>query len=267
MNTPQLLPLARINRRFYDLTLRIIHTRLTDAASLPLHEIILEAYHPSAKLSTPYLHCDYLGTNGLEGYTEDEDRQLSFSQLHGLYSRFRPIVQEENRRGRARYPSVSGNNGTTQVAGEDDEFTASISVNLDEGEMFSQLCVMTNLVKSGPRRGVFLSHVNISDGVVRVFRRWLKAQLSEAGGNASKEEPILWTDRSRTVGLKFRVRENLDARRPALWSDADDEDLPISYTLVYEELLIRTSTLLLEVEKSEDQEVSNTGNAIIIASI
>lgn len=264
LTTVQLLPLARVNHRFHDLVLRIIHTRLTDAAWLPEHELILEAYHPSAKMSTPYLHCDYLGTDGLESYNEDEDKQLALGQLHGLYSRFRPVVQEENRRARARYPSVSGNGS----AAEDDDLTASVTVHLDEGEMFSQLCTLTNIVKTGPRRGLFLSHVNVNDGVVRVFRRWLKAKASsDAGEGACDEDPILWTNRHKTVGLRFRVHENVDSTRPAARSEAEEEDLPVSYTLVYEELLVRTSSLLLEVEKSQDQEVTSTGKAIVIASL
>lgn len=261
MTTLQLLPAARINRRFHDLALRIIHTRLTDAAWLPDHELIFECYHPSAKISTPYLHCDYLGTDGLEGYTEDEEKQLTLSQMHNLYSRFRPVVQEENRRGRARYPTASGS-----AQAVEDDLMASVSVHLDDGEMFSQLCAVTNLVKTGPRRGLFLSHVNVNDGVVRVFRRWLAAKTATDAEGASDEDPILWTDRHKTVGIKFRVQQdNADMRRPTLW--ADDDDPPVAYTLVYEELLIRTSELLLEVEKSEAQEVTSTGKAIIIASL
>lgn len=260
LTTLQLLPLARINRRFHDLTLRIIHTRLTDAAWLPDHELILECYHPSAKISTPYLHCDYLGTDGLEGYTEDEDKQLTLSQMHNLYSRFRPVVQEENRRGRVRYPAASGS-----AQAVEDELTASVTVHLDDGEMFSQLCAVTNLVKTGPRRGLFLSHVNVNDGVVRVFRRWLAARTAMGAEGASDQDPILWTDRHKTVGIKFRVQQDdIATGRSVLW--ADDDDPSVSYTLFYEELLVRTSELLLEVEKSEAQEVTSTGKAIIIAS-
>lgn len=188
-------------------------------------------------------------------------------------------MQEGNRRGRARYPAtaaVAATATTQDGAGEegatnDDDLTASATVQLDEGEMFSQLCAQTNLVKTGPHRGLFLSHVNINDGVVRVFRRWLKARASGSDGD---EDPILWTDRKKTVGLKFRVTENVDAtaaatttRRPTVWSRVEDEDPAVSYTLVYEELVVRTSTLLLEVEKAEAQEVTSTGKAIIIASL
>lgn len=179
---------------------------------------------------------------------------MTFGQLHNLYSRFRPVVQEENRRARTRYPSAS-------AAQPEDDDTASLTVHLDDGEMFSQLCTVTNLVKTGPRRGLFLSHVNINDGVVRVFRRWLRAR---AAGEETTD-PILWTDRHKNVGLKFRVCEDVD-QRPAIWSEAE-EDPPVSYTLVYEEVLVRTSRLLVNVEKSEDQEVTSTGKAIVIASL
>lgn len=257
LTTLQLLPLARISRRFHDLTLRVIHTRLTNAAFIPEHELILECYHPSAKISTPYLHCDYLGTDGLHGYEEDEEKQLSFSQLGQLYSRFRPVVQEENRRARRGRQSVS-----VGAAVEDDD-TARLTVSLDEGEMFSQLCCVTNMVKGSPRRGLFKSHVNINDGVVRVFRRWLRERASAKG---DAREDILWTDRQKNVGLRFKVREDVGARAgPAIWTQADeDEDLAVSYELEYQELVVRTSQLLLNVEKSEDQEVAHTDLGFVV---
>ncbi|KAK7748751.1 hypothetical protein SLS53_000775 [Cytospora paraplurivora] len=258
LKTLQLLPLARINHRFHDLTLRIIHTRLTNAAFIPEHELILECYHPAAKISTPYLNCDYLGTDGLHGYEEDEEKQLSFAQLGQLYSRFRPVVQEDDRRTRRRHPSVSGG-----VVPEDD--TARVTVSLDDCEMFSQLCCVTNMVKGSARKGLFLSHVNINDGLVRVFRRWLRERAS---GTGNAREDILWTDRQKNVGLRFKVREDLSARTgPAIWTEQDEEDRPVSYELEYQELVVRTSQLLLNVEKAEDQEVQHTGNAIVITSL
>ncbi|KAG6367019.1 hypothetical protein INS49_001201 [Diaporthe citri] len=243
MTTIQLLPLARVNRRFHDLAIRLIHTRLTNAAFLPEHELILECSHPSAKISTPYLQCNYLGTDGLSGY--EEEHQMSFGQFGQLYSRFRPVLQEENRRSRSRHPSVSGGG----VEGDD---TATVRVDLDDCEMFSQLCTVTNMVKTSSRKGLFLSHVNINEGVVRVFRRWLR-QCHK--GELKEQDQILWTDRKKNVGLRFKVRENVGARAgPA----DEDEDLPVSYELEYQEILVRTGQLLLKVEKAEDQEVHNT---------
>lgn len=257
MTTIQLLPLARVNRRFHDLAIRLIHTRLTNAAFLPEHELILECSHPSAKGSTPYLQCNYLGTDGLSGY--EEEHQMSFGQFGQLYSRFRPVLQEDNRRSRSRHPSVSRGG----VEGDD---TATVTVDLDDCEMFSQLCTVTNMVKTSSRKGLFLSHVNINEGVVRVFRRWLRQCHN---GELKGQDQILWTDRKKNVGLRFKVRENIGVRAgPAIRTQADeDEDLPVSYELEYQEILVRTGQLLLKVEKAEDQEVHSTGKAIVFASI
>ncbi|KAI9671046.1 MAG: hypothetical protein M1831_005131 [Alyxoria varia] len=67
-------------------------------------------------------------------------------------------------------------------------------VNLDSGELFSQLQATTTLVKIGPR-GLFFSTVAVSDGVMRVFRNWL-AEISKVtarhdeGGNACKAQEL-----------------------------------------------------------------------------
>lgn len=251
MTTTQLLPLARVNRRFHDLAIRLIHTRLTNAAFLPEHELILECSHPSAKISTPHLQCNYLGTEGLSGY--DEEHQMSFGQFGQLYSRFRPVLQEGNRTSRSRHPMLSGG------AAEGDD-TATVTVDLDDGELFSQLCTVTSMVKTSSRKGLFLSHVNINGGVVRVFRRWLRQCHN---GELKEQDQILWTDRQKNVGLRFKVRENVGARTAQV---DEDEDLPVSYELEYQEILVRTGQLLLKVEKAEDQEVHTQGKAIVIAS-
>lgn len=103
-------------------------------------------------------------------------------------------------------------------------------VYLDDGEMFSQLCTVTNVVKVGLRRGLFLSHVNINDGVVRVFRKWLAAAAAGTM-DADDAEQILWTERHKNVGLKFKVTETGDVRRPVLVDSG--EDPAVSYRLEY----------------------------------
>jgi hypothetical protein len=42
-----------------------------------------------------------------------------------------------------------------------------------DDESFAQLCTITNLVRMGPKPGLFRSHINMSDGVIRVWRDWL----------------------------------------------------------------------------------------------
>lgn len=214
--------------------------------------MILECYHPSAKLSTPYLNCDYIGTDGLDwpSAASDDDRgrvvgsedQLSFHELRAIYSRFRPVVQEENRRARSRYPrqqvfaaAVAQEVGSAADAAAEEAAPepepASHDVYLDDGELFTQLCTVTNLVKVGPKRGLFLSHVNVSDGLVRVWRDWL-SERAAAGPVEEGERAVLWADAGKNVGLRFRVVEKADAHRPVLV--AAGEDVPVSYTLEYE---------------------------------
>ncbi|KAK1783087.1 hypothetical protein QBC45DRAFT_153662 [Copromyces sp. CBS 386.78] len=259
--TRALLPLVRVNSHFYSVALHILHQRLLQAAALPEHRLILECYHPSAKLSTPYLYCDYLRTDKLgelgAGPNGDEEThgpepEPTLAGLKGLYSHFRPVVQEENRRPRLRYPRRSqqqqannNNNGAPSTEPVEDH-RPSEEVFLDEGELFSQLCCTTNLVKVGPKPGFFLSNVNVSDGVMRVWRSWLSDQTktptssvsssasssttdlhsskreAAAAEKAPEESPeerlarlakakaaraVLWADSERNVGVRFRVVE------------------------------------------------------------
>ncbi|KAK3398333.1 hypothetical protein B0T20DRAFT_205773 [Sordaria brevicollis] len=244
--TRALLPLVRVNSHFYSVALHILHQRLLQAAALPEHRLILECYHPSAKLSTPYLYCDYLRTDKLGAGPNGDDEahgpepEPTLAGLKSLYSHFRPVVQEENRRPRLRYPRRSqqqqqqeANNG--EASAEIKEHKPSEEIFLDEGELFSQLCCTTNLVKVGPKPGFFLSNVNVSDGVMRIWRSWLSDQTktptstapssassstTELHGKPIEETPeeraarlqkakaaraVLWADSERNVGVRFRV--------------------------------------------------------------
>lgn len=163
-------------------------------------------------------------------------------------------------------------------------------VHLDEGELFTQLCTVTNVVKEGPRHGLFISHVNVSDGVVRVWRDWLARHASknpsDGSGSPRNEEDILWADPGKNVGLRFRVVPGPAERMPLLTGPGDDA--PVSYVLEYEgehvhvlasdavsrltalvstELLVRSTELLLAVEKSEVHDVAFSSTAIIISGI
>ncbi|KAH8900305.1 F-box domain-containing protein, variant [Thozetella sp. PMI_491] len=281
LSTRDLLPLAQVSRHFMAAVLRILDHRLTQASRLPDQRLILECYHPSAKISTPYFFCDYLYTSPLEvGGTEEEAGDgRGLSTLNSLYSRFRPVVQEENRRARLRYPTQA--QAAVQAGSQDDAGPSqprpeperpAHDIAFDDGELFSQLCTVANLVKVGPKRGLFLSHVNISDAVIRVWRHWLAEQAVRTQAGAVEghlDDGILWADsRTRNVGLRFRVVEHEVAPQhgaPVLVGA--DEDLPVAYRLEYDELLVRTNQLLLMVEKSEEQEVATSGKAIVIASL
>ncbi|KAK0715058.1 hypothetical protein B0H67DRAFT_600816 [Lasiosphaeris hirsuta] len=269
--THSLLPLIAVSRRFYLVILRILRQRLLRAAPLPDHRLILECYHPSAKLSTPYLYCDYLYTDGLEPSSPSSypPRELADGNpitptLGMMYSHFRPVAQDENRRARRRYPRQAAARGDAAPPHTE---CPSQDILLDETEPFSQLCTVTNLVKMGPRPGLFLSHVNVGEGVMRVWRGWLAANAADA--DAHLQAPILWADASQNVGVRFRVTERREVGElgPVLLAVEDVDEVPVAYRLEFEELVVRAGRLLLSVERSEAQEVSTSGKALVIALI
>ena len=257
-----------MSRRFHDLIIRIVHTRLLLAASLKEHKLILECYHPSSKNTEPYLFCDYLGTPGLSNDKEGEGSAYTLGdgighlgRLGGLYSRFRPIRPEAEQRVFRSHPAgdVPGRPDSSTMFGNQpsrvDEATlchealVSHSVNLDSHELFSQLCVVTNLVQLGPRRGVFFSFVNVADGVVRIWREWLADRARKDGKELSEidssdqcgrvsddahlEARTLWVDSRKNVGVRVRIKER-EWRRDAPILLHRNEDPAVSYAMEYE---------------------------------
>ncbi|KAK6079665.1 f-box domain protein [Seiridium cupressi] len=221
--TQSLLPLALISHRFHGLVSRLHYARIVEAISLLDHELILECYHPSAKISTPYMFCDYLGTDGLE----EVGQNPGLKGIGELYSRYRPVLGEEHRRPRARYATKAVIEGSEQPINEQ----PSHDLYLESAELFSQLCTVINLIKVGPKRGLFLSYVNVIESVIRIWREWLARESSDATTKPPGSS-ILWTDSSQNFGLKLKVVEKPDTHAPILVGPG--EDPPVSYTLEYE---------------------------------
>jgi hypothetical protein len=143
---------------------------------------------------------------------------------------------------------------------------ASQNLFFNTGEQDSHLCTVTNLVKQDLEEDLFLSNVNISEGVARVQRDWLEEEsirtvLDRGRRDVSLEEHnkrIIWVDpRTRNVGLRFRVVKRESVYDTDVDVDAD-EDGPVSYRLEYEELLIRSNQLLLMTEESIAEELPLT---------
>ncbi|KAI1491553.1 hypothetical protein F5X96DRAFT_678311 [Biscogniauxia mediterranea] len=263
-STRSLLPIAAVCRRFRGLVGRLHYYRLVEATVLQDYEVILECYHPSNKLSTPSLHCEYLGTDGLSEAGAD----ANLENMNRLYTRFRPFLGDEQRRPRPRRPT------TTVLQGKEAPLAEgpTLELSLESGELLSQLCTVANLVKVGPRRGLFLSIAQVSDGVIRVWRDWLRTQAANSAALKQQrarprldDESILWTDSRKDVGIKFRVVEKEDVNAPVLVGPNDEP--PVSYVLEYQELIIRTNQLLLSLETSEAQQVTHAGKAIVVASM
>ncbi|KAK8011509.1 hypothetical protein PG990_010474 [Apiospora arundinis] len=256
--TREVLPLAGVCQRFHSLVARLHYARLVEALALRDHEIILECYHPTVKISTPP-SARRAGTPTLTG-------------LNALYSRFRPVQQEDDRRPRSRYPKRTVVEGLEQPTID----LPSHDVYLDAGELFSQLVTVTNLVKVEPTRKLIIDAINMTDGVIRVFRKWLASEAAAPAqgqqGNAENsrstmdaDSAILWADTKQNCGLRMRVVEKVDDQAGPVLVAADD-DPAISYKLEFEELLIRTNQLLLNVEKSKEQVVHTAGKALVIVS-
>ncbi|MCJ1478531.1 hypothetical protein MMC13_007211 [Lambiella insularis] len=309
-STQLLIPLAIVSHRFHNVVLRIVHTRLLLAASLKEHKLILECYHPSSKSTEPYLFCDYLGTPGLsdekegEGWAYDSSSSVGqIGRLGGLYSRFRPIRPEAEQRIFRPHPTgdVPGHPGTSttypsqnSLPFDEPESLVTHPINLDPHELFSQLCVVTNLVQLGPRRGVFYGFANVAEGVLRIWREWLasRAKADETRArksanaplddlersveqsnpksllgsiNAEDESRTLWIDSRRNVGIRVLVKERKWRREVPILLHRD-EDPAVSYELEYEELQVRTNHLLLAVERMLLEHENASGKAMIFGS-
>lgn len=245
--TLDLLSISLTSRRIYSLTLRILQHRLLETAQLKDHKLILEVFHPSTKLSTPYLFCDNIGTYGLHDAArasstsspldpQDDTAVGKLGQLATLYSHFRPLKPSPDEHKPVRVHPAGGTfdvpNG---LVDQHEEFVCQ-NIHLESHELFSQLQTITSLVKIGPRRGLFLSSVNISDDILRIWRPWLAEQASEGTKDAGDvrvkgTESLLWADAHQRVGLRLRVVEREEAT-PVLVPEG--EDAAVSYTLQYE---------------------------------
>lgn len=271
MTTPELLPLAPLSHRIYTIVLRILHNRLVIASELYSHSVLLECFHPSAKLTEPPYFCSYLGTDGLTTYDELPEHEKNLAKRLGdmrkMYSRFRPHRRELESGGRRVRPpgDIPGSRtfpGTARDGFEGD--TVKQILSLDANELFTQLIAQTYLVQIGPRHGLFSCPVEVQEGIIRVWREWLRdmtakkdgarpqrqenvEELGKGTGKASanevllletsddmKGDNILWVSSNKNTGIRFKVRERKLRRDIPILVRADEEDMPVSYEIEYD---------------------------------
>jgi hypothetical protein len=260
--TRDLLPLTRVSHRFHALILRILHYRLLIAASPKEYKLMLECYHPSDRLTEPHVFCTYLGTDGLSNKHEGQGSLYEnctaaeqLRRLMALYSRFRPEHSTEDRfpeplNWRPPTGAVMSPEGTPAADADADgdlaeegedlpegdiQFVKRL-VNLDGFEDFYQLCTDVSLAKVMPGTTRVLSMVGVENGLIRIWRDWLKGQaksrfgttvqsrtaFEQRGSGADRggfvdstamsmsneqDNGILWVDEKKNVGLKLRVKE------------------------------------------------------------
>ena len=154
------------------------------------------------------------------------------------------------------------------------------AINLDAHEMFTQLQTTTTLVTAGPRRGLLSNAVAASEGVVRIWRKWLhdqdqrrkkreKLNLKEPDEEQFpiQDESIRWVnDAHENVGVRFTVSERKWRRENPILIRAD-EDVAIHYELQIEEVMVRTRRLLVVTEQSiREQQNARGSRAVVISS-
>jgi len=269
--TQSLLDIAPVCHRIHALVYRIILHRLSIAANLPDHALLLNCYPPSARPIRPTPHCTHLRTPGLPPDPSHSTASSGLSahaaprlaQLRALYSRFRPQwvaaapPPTARRRGAG---GVAGPRASAEAAarGEALEERVVRVVSLEGHELFAQLCVHAHLGRVQRLRGYYGCVQPVGEGVVRVWRQWLKrrAESGEAPSDAvgssalggakdgvedlENDESILWVDLQRHVGLRVKVTSREWTRNaPVLWSTRED-DVAVSYEIEFEGT--RTST-------------------------
>lgn len=242
--TASLLPLAATSHRFHALILRILETRLSAASTLASHTLILEVFHPATKLSTPYLFCAPIPSSPTPKIKCDGVGRLG--EMREGYTSFRPLQPEADRLPRRPgppLPTSTNTNASVATSAQDTSGEAGLvtqDIHLESHELFSQLCTITNLVKVGPKRGLFLSCVSVGEGILRIWRDWLAAtaqaqactfQLGSAPITQTGEKDqgaMLWADKGENVGLRMNI-ERLEAV-----PGRAGEDEAVSYRVGYE---------------------------------
>lgn len=222
--------------------MRILHYRLLLISSLKDYTLLLECFHPVSKLTDPHFFCTYLGTPGLndkyEGpgslYESCTRASEYLGRLSNVYSCFRPEVDASEIIDRG-----IGNNDETETP-----MPVKKQVSLEEFEDFSQLCSIVNLVKIMPNSRMLISAVTVEDGIIRVFRDWLKRQSKRDQYSAATttantgiqedEDEVLWVNNKKTVGLKLRVKEKKWNRPMLPVLMHRDEEGAISYEVEIE---------------------------------
>ncbi|KAG9628964.1 hypothetical protein KCV04_g10846, partial [Aureobasidium melanogenum] len=262
--TKNVLTFAPVSRRFHSICVRILQNRLTAAATLLDHILMLELYPPSARLTAGKLFCTSLGTSLLDQESlESIPDSAKIGHLgKAVYSKFRPQHQEV-RRPSVKHPAGDIPGSRTHPSSADPSIhvhnaesnLVSQQVSLDADELFTQLIATLMLVKPGPRPDTILTAVEVCEGTIRVWRDWLakqnKANVDSTSSYSPADDPsILWVNTAdHAVGVKFRVKERKWKRDVPVLISADEE-VAVSYTVDLEEVVLRTSHLLFMVEES-----------------
>lgn len=116
----------------------------------------------------------------------------------------------------------------------------------------------------------------MSDGVVRLFKAWLREQARHVdvdGGDARREEDedggTLYVNDGSKVGITLHVRSRRWRRdQPILQhvDEVDGEEAPASFDIELREVRVRTCHLLDSTEKSVAVQHAAEGRAVVLGA-
>lgn len=148
------------------------------------------------------------------------------------------------------HPATNAGGSSSQTESEPELIGETVS--LDAHELFTQLCTVVHMVKMA-RKGIFDQLVEVSDGVIRVRRDWLKDQVDKGSQNKydeiddpAKDERILWVNKGdHIVGVRCAIREKKWRRdNPILV--ASDEEVAVSYYVEFQGKLSLSRLVVLD---------------------
>ncbi|KAI5366101.1 putative F-box domain-containing protein [Septoria linicola] len=302
--TKELIQFSTTNRHFHSLVVRLLHQRLQIAAALDGYTLYLECGPPAAKWTLQKVLCTALGTGGMQELSDDIEQGQRYTgilrQMGELHSRFRPVTKEPDWLSLPRpHPAGDIPGSRTYVPAEaaaaklnDAGNTVSRTVGIDADCLFSQLETFAFLGRREATLGIMCNIVEVCRGTVRVWRDWLAKQCENkrwsdgepvaiiqdantgsAGSdstaesvNPHKDASILWLNTGREdYGIKFRVKEQKWRRDQPILASSTYE-MPVSYHVELEEILISTSRLLLNLEAAQHRELDGSGRALVFGS-
>jgi len=253
------------------------------------------------------MFCHTLGAEGLDDLLsaiyDGNSHVGQVKQAFATYSRFRP-QHHEPALGRLQWRvpgDIPGSrtytdpNTIPNAPGLKDPVCQTVTV--DAHDLFSQLSTLAFLGKRG-HHGLLASIQEVSQGHIRVWRHWLSKQCerkswsdgepiavhhetttspvgtgkgradSVVGRLDPRDDPnVLWLNtRDENVGIKFRVKERKWRQSSAVLF-ASEEEVLVSYVVEFEEIVVRTTHLVLKLEEAEAQVLNQTGKAVIFASV
>lgn len=135
----------------------------------------------------------------------------------------------------------------------------STTVSLDPAVTFVQLIANAQLLKLVPEGegGLYSNLLPVaSERLFRLRRKELKSAAR------SKQGRQIWLDEKKNCGIRVKVTEK--DKRPWVASAEESEDeRPESWLVEYEEVLIRTGTLLLTLEEKKE----GAENAVVVGKV